>query len=321
MSDSIFANKLKLKDLIDIDFLQKFQDLFAEASGMASITVDEDGPITRPSNFTPFCKKYTRASHVGFLKCLESDINGGQQSAITGQPAIYTCHAGLTDFAAPIILNGAQIGTVLGGQVLTTEPEEELFKEIAREINVNETNYINALRNIRRVSEAEVKIAAHLLYSIANIFSEIWYQQVLLRNSAHSITEAIGKTITSNTQSLEKLFDTIKEILTYIVEISEKNILLTINAYEKIEPVALEKPNYQELAAHTRNLMDVSAFCLKELVHETYELSKKINQTQTTPSKESSTESIITDLTNFADRLKGFPEELKKTLLETEISV
>lgn len=54
-----------LLDLIDIDFLQKFQDLFAEIMGVASITVDEKGPITKPSNFTDFCIKYTRGSEEG----------------------------------------------------------------------------------------------------------------------------------------------------------------------------------------------------------------------------------------------------------------
>ena len=43
---------VKLQDIFDIDFLQKFQDDFSTAVGFSSITVDIDGnPVTQPSNF------------------------------------------------------------------------------------------------------------------------------------------------------------------------------------------------------------------------------------------------------------------------------
>lgn len=45
---------IKLADLIDMDFLQEFQDFFAKNMGIAVITTDENGPITKASNFTGF---------------------------------------------------------------------------------------------------------------------------------------------------------------------------------------------------------------------------------------------------------------------------
>ena len=55
----------------------------------------------------------------------------------TGKPFIGACHAGLVDFAAPIIVEGKLIGTVLGGQMLTDSPNEKEFIRIAKEIDVN----------------------------------------------------------------------------------------------------------------------------------------------------------------------------------------
>lgn len=50
-----FQNIL-IKDVIDIDFLQGFQDNFSESIGIAAVTVDKDGkPVTTPSNYTGFC--------------------------------------------------------------------------------------------------------------------------------------------------------------------------------------------------------------------------------------------------------------------------
>ena len=43
-------------DFIDLEELQKMQDTFSLATGMAAITVDLKGDfITKPSNFTDFC--------------------------------------------------------------------------------------------------------------------------------------------------------------------------------------------------------------------------------------------------------------------------
>ena len=50
-----------LTDLINVDMLQKIQDAFSEMTGMAALTTDADGkPVTKGSNFTDYCMKYTR---------------------------------------------------------------------------------------------------------------------------------------------------------------------------------------------------------------------------------------------------------------------
>ena len=44
---------MELLDFIDLAELQKMQDMFSLATGMAAITVDLNGKfITKPSNFT-----------------------------------------------------------------------------------------------------------------------------------------------------------------------------------------------------------------------------------------------------------------------------
>lgn len=56
----------ELKDLVDLNLLQKFQDDFANSFGIASITLDENGnALTRGSNLTDFCMKYTHGSSIG----------------------------------------------------------------------------------------------------------------------------------------------------------------------------------------------------------------------------------------------------------------
>ncbi|MDR1785132.1 MAG: PocR ligand-binding domain-containing protein [Spirochaetaceae bacterium] len=155
-------------DYINLEFFQKFQDIFSLATGVASITVDDKGPVTRPSNFTDFCDKYTRGTPEGFRRCNECDLHGGRESARTGRPAVYFCHAGLMDFAAPIIVNGTQIGSVLCGQVLPEKPDEAKFRKIALEIGADPDEYIEALRKIRIVPEETIRAAGELLFLVTN---------------------------------------------------------------------------------------------------------------------------------------------------------
>ena len=96
---------VQLQDVLDLNFLQKFQDAFAQAMGMAALAVDTHGnPVTQPSNFSEFCMEITRKSPEGARRCSECDLRGGQEAARTGKPSVYFCHGGLMDMAAPIMV-------------------------------------------------------------------------------------------------------------------------------------------------------------------------------------------------------------------------
>ena len=87
----------KISDYIDIGILQMLQDDCSKAMGLAFVTVDYRGcPITHYSGFTPYCQMGRK--HQDFYEmCKQCDAHGGLQAAITGQPYIYRCHAGLVD--------------------------------------------------------------------------------------------------------------------------------------------------------------------------------------------------------------------------------
>ena len=52
---AINIDSLEIKDVIDINLLQTFQDNFAESMDIASVTVDKSGnPVTNPSSYTSF---------------------------------------------------------------------------------------------------------------------------------------------------------------------------------------------------------------------------------------------------------------------------
>lgn len=176
--------KLQLLDLIDIDFLQKLQDTFAKAMGVASLTIDDKGPITKRSNFSEFCTNFIRACEMGVSRCNESDIQGGKMAFEAGEPIIYACHAGLGHFAVPIIVDNQHIASILGGQFAFKKPDEKHFKNLAKELRIsNEREYIKALRKIKIHTREHIQFAADLLFLVSNAISEIAHKNLELKNT------------------------------------------------------------------------------------------------------------------------------------------
>ena len=162
---------MELAEIVDVKELQRVQDLFSQATGMAAVTVDLNGNfVTKPSNFTDFCMKYTRESPVGAQRCAKCDAEG---------KGAYFCHAGLMDFAEPIIIDGVQYGNALGGQVLPREPDLEQFRQVARELGIPENEYIAALKKVNVRPEESIRAAAGLL-------QELIRNMVMLRIASES---------------------------------------------------------------------------------------------------------------------------------------
>lgn len=209
--------KISLSDLIDIEFLQELQDNFANTMGVAALTVDNNGPITKASNFTDFCTNHIRSNELGIQKCNKCDIEGGALAIEKGEPVIYKCHAGLTHFVVPIIVNGKHIASILGGQISTTKLDERHFKNVAKELGIKqEHNYIKDLRKIKVVPEENIKASIKLLSIIANFVSKLAQKnyELLEKNRREELTEKIIEKIRStlDAEDIKKYFIDITQV-------------------------------------------------------------------------------------------------------------
>ena len=236
-------------ELIDVNVLQKFQDAFSAATGMASISCDNvKGEITQPSCFTDFCIKYTRGSSTeGNRRCVECDISGGKKAAASGRPAVYSCHAGLVDFAAPIVIDGVQIGAILGGQVLTEEPDEEYFRKIARELKIDEDEYINALHKVTIVPRAQIDAAAEMLYVFANSISQMGHHNRLLVDETEKF-ELIS----------QNMFDNVRSISEFIDGFSDQIESLTKTSDDLLESSTISKNKVKETDSILKFIRDIA---------------------------------------------------------------
>lgn len=229
------ANKeITLLDVIDRAQLQSLQDAFAKATGMAALATDKNGPVTQLSCPTDFCMNYTRKSSVGCERCNLCDLKGGEQASKTGRPAVYYCHGGLVDFASPIIVNGEQIGSLIGGQVLTEEPDLDKFRAIAKEIDVDPDEYVEAVKKVPIVSEEKVNNAAELLFKMAQALSQVGYEKYSITEE-HKNTDAMFDEVQDDYKDINA---NVEEVNTTIAALSAEFDLLREKAAESAKAVA-----------------------------------------------------------------------------------
>lgn len=205
------GQKTEISDLIDISFLQELQDNFADMMNIACVTVDKNGPITKPSNFTDFYTKNLGSNEPGLQQFNKCSIENNQSSLKKGEPIIYTCLAELTHFIIPIVVNGKQIASVLGGQVSTTKLNEAWFTEIAEKLGISyDHEYITELKKNKIFSEKDIKMTIKLLSLIVNAVSKIAQANYILieKNKREKLTEKIVEKIRSTlkTEDIKKYF-------------------------------------------------------------------------------------------------------------------
>ena len=117
-------NNIRIEDVIDVKELQNLQDNWAKATNLAFVSVDCNGtPITKYSNFTPFCEKLRKYDEFR-ERCHYCDACGGRKARRIGRAYAYICHAGLIDFAIPIMIKGQYVGAILAGQVTSNDLQD-----------------------------------------------------------------------------------------------------------------------------------------------------------------------------------------------------
>lgn len=231
---------------------------WAKTTGLAAVAVGADGKyISDCYNFTDFCMKYTRGSQEGAKRCIKCD----QECR-----GVYPCHAGLIDFNTDLFMNGQKVGNIVGGQVLPKKPDEEAFRKVAREIGVNEDEYITALRKVNIRDEDVIRASAKLLGEVMNNFIEASYAK-------KTSTDVVVKNIKENNILTSK----VKSKMADLNEIQATLKVLAFNA--KIEAVhAGEKGvGFSVVANEVRKLSDQSSEAYGEIDNLINKMSENIS--------------------------------------------
>ena len=206
---------MKLQDFCDMGKFEEIMKNWADSTGLATVAVGVDGEyISDCYNFTDFCIKYTRGSIEGCKRCEKNDREG---------KGVYPCHAGLVDFGMPITLDdGTVLGSVIGGQVLPENPDENKFRHTERELGIDEDKYIDALHKVSVKTKKEIEASAQLLGDVINMFVRASYATIQNQQMFSGLRDGISKAA----QQIVVANDNTKQIEAY----SQRQKMLALNA-------------------------------------------------------------------------------------------
>ncbi len=158
---------------ISEEVLLRILSSFTEATGLRALIVDCEGKPLLSIGQRGDCRfcRIIQSDPVGANKCCGSYARAGVEAAKFGEPYIFRCHAGLIAFAAPIVVDGEPVGSIICGQVLMWEPEDFFWEEIAEMtagLNIKISDLVDAAREMEVISGRKVQAAADLLFVVAN---------------------------------------------------------------------------------------------------------------------------------------------------------
>ena len=172
------ASSISFDELFNLDDIQRLQDEFAKATGVASIITKPDGtPITAPSGFRRLYNEIISKTEKGRINCHCSDAEIGKNSA--DGPTIRTCmNGGLWDAGAGISVGGRHIANWLIGQVRDETQSEEEMRFYAREIGADEAAMVEAFHEVPTMAREQFENVAQVLFTLSRQLSDHAYQNV-----------------------------------------------------------------------------------------------------------------------------------------------
>lgn len=190
------GNKLKLTDRVDVQILQKIQDDFAKAMNMTCRITDlQINPLTKPSHTNHLCHGLIRKTKKGEQRCKKSHKECGQKAKKITGPALHTCHAELTDFAAPIEMDGKIVAYIFGGHVLTEVHDSQTYhlkaEAIAKEFGLDLNACLEALKERPILSNDRIEAAARMMQTVAHTISDMADETKKARKLADDWTNSL----------------------------------------------------------------------------------------------------------------------------------
>ena len=172
---------IQFSDLFDLNEILNIQDLFSDATGVASIITHPDGtPITKPSNFCRLCRDIIRNTALGLNNCFRSDAEIGRVN-FEGLVIQQCLSGGLWDAGASIVVGGEHIANWLIGQIKNSEVDKNQMLKYAEEIGADKKDFAEALDEVPEMSKEKFTKVAQMLFAVVSQLSSKAYQNSQLQ--------------------------------------------------------------------------------------------------------------------------------------------
>jgi two-component system sensor histidine kinase/response regulator len=163
--------KVQLDNLVDLQELQVLLTNFCESVGIASAIIDLEGKVLAAARWQRACTDFHRVNPDSCARCVESDTELALQLNEGQDFTVYKCKNGMTDAAAPIIVEGRHLANVFIGQFHSAKPDLVFFRNQAKQFGYDETDYLNAVTTAPIIDEARLPAILSFLSGFARMIS------------------------------------------------------------------------------------------------------------------------------------------------------
>lgn len=241
---------LALTDFIDVGTLQMLQDRFSALTGVATSVLRPDGaPITRPAGECEFCA-LMRASPKAGEACRQSHARAA--GGVSGRdPACQMeCHAGLAQFAAPIVVRGQHLATLLMGERPRVPLSDDAIARLAADFDMNADELRRAAGALRPWSDRDMKVAMDFLQFLANGLARRCWQEAQLHDRVMELSTLHRlSSMLADTTELQDILDRSAELVVEVLGVKAASVRLldeetgelSIAAVRNLSPEYLSK--------------------------------------------------------------------------------
>ena len=224
--------RIKYSELVETSKLQELMESFSQAIGIANAVIDVGGIVIAHTGWQDACNRFHRVNAGTCQRCNESEASLVESMTRGSQYAIYSCHNGLVDMAAPIIVEGEHVANVFIGQFLTEPLDVKSFHKQALQFGFDEASYLEAISRVPVLPKEQAISITRLCAQLASLLADNGLDRLNQRKAVEdmaNLNTRLEELVAARTQALEGVNEDLaarKVLLSQILDTSSVAIFL-----------------------------------------------------------------------------------------------
>lgn len=134
---------------------------------------DEGGDFIYKEEKDYPCCQMIKEKEKGSKQCEETFLSSLQRVKEEKKMVITTCPAGFLTFNSPIIVDKEVVGVIGCCQVIEADQDREVYQKTARELGLNEEDFLKTIEGIQAASLTKLRKEAELISLLAQSFIDL----------------------------------------------------------------------------------------------------------------------------------------------------